>query len=340
MFQDVILYLARTNEKGRTRYSIRQSYHDGDCYRSRQLVDLGFDPRRYIIYPSSRSYYYDLDLIDALAEAGMEVGQDELDTIFFDFLDPEIQRVITGFDRNWQQGKKPGLEPKVQGGFTIHIFDKRRHHFLRFGDMNQQSLAGMPEKYFAHLAAKSRDELEQHFMAQEMLLPAKQKMAYVFTIFDLKQFFTSPRARVDPSSVNQQRLDRFFMDRLCGLNEDHVFWSGMPAWQGLHPYLIRYAITFFDTSSMPSRRPAWIDEMEDFINSHRRYTPPRKVQMKMDEAARLFSVPWKELRKMSRKELSRRYRKLALKHHPDQGGDEGIFRRLTEVYKALLRRKR
>lgn len=333
------MYLARTIENGRTRYSIRHSYLDGKCYRSRQLVDLGFEPWNYIVYPGSRSYYYDLDLMDALAQAGMEVGQDDLDLIFFEFLDPEIQRIITGFDRNWRKSRCPGLEQKPRGDFTIHLFDKRRHHFLRFGDMNQQSLAGMPEKYFINLAAKSRDELEQYFIAQEMLLPSRQKMAYVFTIFDLKQFFTSPQARIDPSSVNQEGLDDFFIDRLCALNVDKQFWAGMQAWQGLHPYLVRYAITFFDTSSMPRRRPAWMDEMEDFINSHRRYTPPRKVRVKMDEAARLFSVSWKELAGMSRKELSRRYRKLALEHHPDRGGNVKVFRRLTEIYHALLRRK-
>ncbi len=333
------MYLARTIEKGRTRYSIRHSFHDGKCYRSRQLVDLGFDPSKYIVYPSSRSYYYDMELIDELSEAGMEVDQSELDVIFFEFLDPEIQRVIFGFDRNWQKSGSLSLEQKPNGNFRIHIFDKKRHHFLRFGDMNQQSLARMPEKYFVHLAAKSRDELEQYFIGQERMLPARQQMAYVFTIFGLQELFTSPRGRIDPLSVDQEQLDLFFVDKLCALNSEPGFWAGMQAWDGLHPYLVRYAITFFDTASIPRRRPAWAEELEDFINNHRSYRPPPKVKAKMDEAARLFAISWKELTRMSRRELVRRYRKLALKHHPDQGGREDTFRRLTEIYQALLKRK-
>ena len=122
------MYLARTTRERPTRFSIRETYQDGGVLKSRQLFDLGTDPSRFIVYPGGRGYYFDEIVEDALREQGLEPSQDDLDRIFWEFLDPEIQRVIHGFE---QQTKK--TEPESHTAKQkYHLFDMRRIHFLRF----------------------------------------------------------------------------------------------------------------------------------------------------------------------------------------------------------------
>jgi len=40
---------------------------------------------------------------------------------------------------------------------------------------------------------------------------------------------------------------------------------------------------------------------------------------------------------MDRRAFNRLYRRLALKHHPDRGGREAAFVRLTRIYEMLRR---
>ena len=86
-------------------------------------------------------------------------------------------------------------------------------------------------------------------------------------------------------------------------------------------------------------KPAWMAYIEEFINAHRIHKPPAKVRAGMERAARMFGKSWKELKIMDRTDLTRLYRRLALKHHPDQGGDSNTFLQLTQIYQLLLRQK-
>lgn len=80
--------------------------------------------------------------------------------------------------------------------------------------------------------------------------------------------------------------------------------------------------------------------LHDFINRHRTYQPPKKVRLNMQEASRLFDTSWQELKKMDVKTFTRLYRKQALKLHPDQGGSQETFIKLTRHYEKLLKKKR
>ncbi len=325
------MYLARQTIKDKTHYFIRQSYDHHGCLKSRNLFDLGTDPARFIIYPGGNSYYYDLSVEEALAQKGMEVDQTSLDSIFFDFLNPDIQRVITGFDRGYnrtnQQINDLGRYPPV------HLFDKRRFHFLRFGRSSQLQIHRVSEKIFRPLLNKSRDEIEQYFLKAEGILKPNEKATYVEVIFELNRF--QPQSNAGHSLLAQK--DAFFMDQLCTLDNSERFWAGMPHSQGLHDYLVKYVILYFDHK--PFQGSPWYEYIQDFINRHRIYQPPKKIQIKIEEAEQLFGISWKQLKAIPPSTLTRKYRQLALKHHPDQGGDPDIFRRLTQYYRNLLKKR-
>ena len=324
------MYLAKEKIKGRNHYSIRQSYRNGDRYQYRELFSLGEDPARYIHYPGGNAYYYDPDMIDTLERFGLE-DQDDLDDLFWDFLDSRIRRVIDAFDKKHR--RKGHREQPKQYSPPVHLFDKRRFHYLRYGHSAQRYITSVPEKYFRPLQNKSRDEIEQYFLKEERKLTYRETAPYVAVIFNLLAF--RPDSQQDqPIGV---QMDRFFMTRLCRLNSDRHVWAGSPGIEGLQPHLIRYAVMYFDFE-LPSpfiERSAF----EDFMNRHRRYSPPQKVRENMQEAVRLFGISWRELKQMDAAALSRLFRKLAMKHHPDKGGDPTLFRKLARHYASLKKQK-
>lgn len=327
------MYLARERIQNQNRYVIRQSIQSGGLLTSRDLFDLGTDPTRFIIYPGGNSYYYDTDIIDALAEKGVDVDQTALDPIFFEFLHPEIKRIIKGFDRSSKKTSLRRKSPTPSAAPPLHLFDKRRYHFLRFGARLRQHIHRQPDSLFRPLLNKSRDEVEQYFLKEEQILRPHEIASYVATIFQLKQFAFNPSS----NQTAQVQLDRFFMDHLCALDCDKRFWAGTPETQHLHHHLIKYAIMYFDFNlTQVSWQQRYIN---DFIRDHRIHRPLPKIQVKIEEAETLFGLSWKALKKLDRTALTRKYRRLALKHHPDQGGDPDRFNRITQIYKTLLGKK-
>lgn len=332
-YDSVIMYLARIRKKDQTHYYIRDTYHDGPYLKSRDVFDLGTDPSKHIIYLGAHGYYYDEAIEEALAQFELHPDQDELDHIFWDFLDPEIKRVIKGFHRSFDNSKtdSPETYPRV------HIFDKRRIHYLRFAQMDQRSLSKMPPKLFHVLHGKSRDEIEQYFLVQERILQPNELRIYVYTIFDLQQFFSEVIAAQRPQDLNQTKMDEFFIDAVCRLNDDKNFWAGMEMSDRLQDYLVKYVIMCFD-NEFP-RPSLFRDYLHGFMNRHRTYLPPKKVRVNMEEAARLFETSWEKLKRMDLKCFNRLYRKMALRHHPDKGGDPETFVKLTKYYQGLLQKK-
>jgi hypothetical protein len=324
-----VMYLARQRKGNVTHYAIRESYLDGQYWKSRHLCDLGTDPSRHIHYPGGNGYYYAPEILEALSDKGLDIDQSSLDMIFFEFISPHIRRVIKGFDRSRRKAH-PQEAPAGSSQVTFHLFDKRRFYFLRFGPRHRQNIHRVPDKIFRPLQCKSRDELEQYFLCSESALRPQEKSIYVATIFELNHFVPDRSA----GEATALQLDGYFLDRLCRLAIDHKFWQGGPASEGLGEYLVRYAVMYFDYEYPP--RPAAAAFVQDFIRRHRVYRPPKSVRTNIHAAEKLFELSWEELKRLPRRSLSRRYRRLSLKHHPDHGGDPAQFNRLTQIYRHLL----
>ncbi|MGA6924940.1 MAG: hypothetical protein WBY88_04605 [Desulfosarcina sp.] len=328
------MYLARyPDEKRRVRFMIRQSYADGKVYRSRDVFDLGDDPSRFIVYPGGNAFYIDEAVEDAVADQGIPVSQDELESVFRPFLAPHILRVIDGFDRRRHCGSSVN-EPGSSD--VIHRFDRYRRQFLKLGRVVHREPKSLGRLY-GSLQNKSRDEIEWTFITEERHLRADELAHYTYQIFDLQHYFSERFARSHPEGLDQARMDRYFVRSLCRLDQDKRFWNGSDKEVGLHRHLIRYAVMYFDNQFFA--RDPLRDFAREFMNRHRIHRPVEPVPVNLDEAAKWFGVATDTLKRMDRRTLTRRYRRLALRHHPDMGGDQATFVKLTVAYRQLLKRK-
>lgn len=326
---------------GRIRYFIRESYRQAEYFLSRDLFDLGPDPTRYIIYPGGNAFYIDEVIEDRLADLGIDVVPDALEDIFWRFVRPEIRRVLEPFRRRQdrhrasRRKKKPVDELET----SLHIFDKRRVHFLKFGLTDQRYIERMPQKLFRTLFNKSRDEIEQGFMDMEAALAPREYKTYTYTIFNLQQFFYESYAKNHPEMLSQEKVDAHFVEQVCRLNSDRMFWAGMKTGDRLHGYLVRYVLMYFDYDYVPGSFME--DYLRQFINSRRDYRPPFKsAALTLKHASAMFGETKEALKKMTRRELVRLYRRKAQKLHPDKGGDHKEFVGLTEAYHELMKMKR
>ena len=156
------MYLARHRVKGKTNYTIRESYENDVGLCSRDLFELGSDPSKHIVYPGGNAFYVDEAVEEQLLAAGLQSDPQAIEDIFWPFVDPEIKRIIEPFrNRSKKRSKKEPLDPdretKIKAG--VHVFDKRRLHFLRFGQMDQGYIGRMPAAILKRVAGKSRDEI-------------------------------------------------------------------------------------------------------------------------------------------------------------------------------------
>ena len=336
------MYLAKHRIKGRYRYFIRESFAGENGLRSRDLFDLGTDPSKYIIYPDDNAFYIDSVVEEKLEDQGVQPDWEELENIFWPFLDPAIKRVIEPLRQRFYGRKKTAkLDPaqEAQVHAQTHIFDKRRMHYLRYGHMDQGHIGRMPAKLLKRLLGKSRDELEQYFMVQEQILQPTELKDYVYVSFDLQRFFKELVAKITPMALDQKKVDEHFIEEICRLNQNPVFWNGHQSPQELHEYLVRYVIMFFDSDYGHST--ILDDHVRDFMNRHRSYRPPPpKSTVSVEEASTIFEVNKEILKTITIRELTRLYRRQAQKAHPDKGGDHEKFIKLAEAYQTLLRKIR
>ncbi len=337
------MYLARRWFKGKPHYSIRESYQDtvSQLILSRDLFDLGENPASYIIYPGGNTFYIDDSIEEHLTAKGFDFQHEEIEELFWPFVKPAIREKLEPFisrSRHHKKSKKKGGRAKNALG-PVHLFDKRRMYYLRCGVLDQCRIHRLQDNLFEPLSGKSRDEIEQYFMQMESMLGEHEVKEYVYVIFDLQRFFYEKATRFHPQSLDLDKLDEFFLQEICLLQKDSTFWAGMETTESLHEYLARYAIMFFDYYFGHS---SFMDDYwREFISSKRFYKPPpAKSKVSMDEASELFGRAKDELAKMSKRALTRLYRQKAKKLHPDVGGEQEIFVKLTEAYNRLLQGKK
>jgi len=333
------MYLARKTIKGDLHYFIRETYHDGRHLLSRDLLDLGTDPTQFIVYPGGNAFYIDEVVEERIRSLGAEPGPDDLDDIFWSFLKPEIRRALEFYRSRRSTGQSAGTrKDKTEKAGRVHLFDKRRIHYLRYGQIDQGYIGRVSLKLFQVLFDKSRDEIEQYFIEIESVLGADELKTYVYVIFDLQRFFTEMIAKIMPGGLNQKKVDEHFLKEICKLDGDSSFWAGMKTEGRLHEYLARYVIMFFDAEYVKS---PFLDEyINNFMSSRRhRRVYPQSRRVNLDEASTIFGETKEILKKINRSDLARLYRKKAQKLHPDKGGDHDKFVELTAAYHDLMKRK-
>ena len=232
-------------------------------------MDLGAAPQSYIVYPGGNAFYIDERVEEKLASAGVSYRYEELEELFWPFVDPAIRVLLEPFMSRGQakpKAKRPGSDALSR----IHPFDKRRLYYLRCGQMDQCDLNFINDKLYTRLLAKSRDELEQYFLEMERILRPDELKRYVFVILELaRQFPDSRLFRIMPEALDEERLDQAFMQEFCKLHGDKKFWQGLHDPVEAQAYLSRYVVMFFDYHFAAGAADE--EFLRNFINSRRRY---------------------------------------------------------------------
>ena len=302
-------------------------------------MELGPDPGRHIIYPGGNAYYIDEEVVSELERMGVTNISDQLEDIFWPFMDPHIKRVIESFSRKGRANRKPINSEIHASQEEVHLFDKRRIHYLRCGRMEQGNIGRLSPKMTNVIRNKSRDEIEQYFMDSEKILRPHELKQYLFVIFNLHRYFDTLYAKTMPQALDEAELDACFLNDVCRLNGDAKFWRGIDKDQNLHEYMTRYVIMFFDSEF--GETTILNDYVKNFMRGRRRFRFPSQVKtVRFSEISARLGITKDALRKMSRRELTIHYRRMALRLHPDKGGDHEKFIRVTEAYKEMLKRKK
>ncbi|SFM39617.1 hypothetical protein [Thermodesulforhabdus norvegica] len=338
------MYMKKISFCGSIRYVIRDSYWNGSCWTHRDLFDLGADPTRFIHYVGGNGFYFDEVIEDRLSELGIKYTTEELEEVFFPFLAPHIRRIIRMFGSNEPEHIKKwhdlSQEELARHHEDLHPFDKRRVHFLRCGRIDMGNLDCRPFKHFNILLEKSRDERETLIEAMEARLKPREIRTYVYAAFNLQDYFRGSLMRNHPAALDPEKVEEVFLDALCRLNADPFFFRGVPDHDPkfLHPYLRRYVIYFFDYEF--GRSPGWEDFIRSIFSSQewRAYQRLRsRKTTPLPEACKLLGIDDGKLNSMSVKDVTRIYRQLAKKAHPDAGGDHETFIAITQAYESIMR---
>jgi hypothetical protein len=334
------MYLARIRQGREVRYFLRQSFFDRQqgCYLFRQVYDLGTRPGDFIDRGNAGLTFFHRDLEEAVARAGAgKMAVVLLEELLWEFFTRDEQDQL---DRmHWRRPfrRQPfTLEAEERLQREIHLFDRRRLYFLRYGAVDQRHIHRLHKKLCLPLLGQCRDEREFSFAEQEKVLRPAEYRIYVFAIFDLQRFFSESYAPYLPEALDQTLMADRLVEEICRLNRDDHFWAGMAQEDWLHPHLRRYLVMFFDYGY--GHRPFIQDFAREFMDRHRTFRwPEREGPSEADKSA-VFGSTMAELRRLPKRELTRLFRKRAKELHPDSGGNHEQFILLSATYEELKRR--
>lgn len=334
------MYLAIIGEGEEQRYIIRKSYfhQERDCYCYRSIFDLGSDPSRYIEQYSENVFCFNESLEEGIARGYDGDPTPVLEELLWDFLPVEEKQRIMMFRRHRNTRITPlTAKEKEEINHHIHLFDRRRIYYIRYGAVDQGRIFRLDDKIYRPLLFKCRDEKEYYFKEQERVLEPVEFKTYIYAIFNLQQSFSEIYASFMPEALDQEKVEDSFIRELCGLNGDRSFWSGEKIDYFLHKHLYRYIIRFFDLDFQS--RSFDTDFVHSFHNAHRKFRwPERKSVVTEEEVDALFGEKIEVLKKMQKEELVRLFRKKAKEYHPDRGGDHERFIKLSNIYDVLRKR--
>lgn len=332
------MYLAKLQHGQQTTYQIRQSFATRkNRFQFRVLYDLGEQPDQFIDLFDDHIVLFDSRLLAAVSPYIEGDSDLELTRLLHNFLPPEVKRRQQLFPRRtkFPAGPLTGDDRSAIAS-QVHLFDRRRLYYLRYGAVDQSRLSRLHEKCCRPLLGQSRDEREYYFLAEEMALKPGNYLQYIHAIFNIQQYFHQSFAAWLPEALARDEMEDYFLKELCRLHNDPTFWQSSPPGYPLHHHLTRYLIMFFDFN--PANRSFGRDFVRSFMSGRRSFRWPEKGRKRgPEQVSRIFATPYDILKKMSRQDLNRLYRKKAMELHPDKGGDHDHFIELTETYKQLLK---
>ncbi|MCU0587484.1 MAG: J domain-containing protein [Syntrophobacteraceae bacterium] len=336
------LYVRCIRQADGVRYVLRESIQVDGSWTSRDLLDLGSDPGDVIEYPGGRGYYFKSEVEDALENGGVVYTAEELERAFLPFLRGDIRRIVEMFahrqpSARGSQGRRVTDDELAELHLGLHGFDKRRLHFLKFGRIDCGDLDARPWKFLRVLLKRSRDEVEHIIEGMESQLRPHELRNYLYTAFHLESYFRGHLLKDHPIALDPEKLDACFLEEVCRLNSDREFFAGVGNRDSgtLHPFLRKYVTLFFDHDFVAQRiDPSFYREFMNRRRAHGRVLAVRAA-MPLENALLLLRIAEEEFRCMTRTQLTRRYRKIAKRVHPDGGGEHEEFIQITEAYEVL-----
>jgi len=331
------MYLAKIKTGSLVNYEIRKSYYDAvtGLYRYRKVFELGAEPAKFIHNFSHHTVYFDEDLEKAVAIESEADPTIILEELLFEYLPFEERERINTFSRKgYAKLSKLSDEELGEVDKYIHLFDRRRLYYIRYGAVDQSRIYRVNDKLYRPLLYKSRDEKEFYYKNLELSLSPVEFKKYVFVIFNLQRSFSESFSSFMPEALEQGKIDEAFEEEVCRLNRDDRFWQ-----DGIHSHFLRdhlydYVIRFFDYDY--EERSFAYDFFRSFRAGHRNFKwPKRESQLSEQEIVKIFDEKMSDLKKLSGEDLSRLFRRKAKEFHPDSGGEAEKFIQLLEAYEEL-----
>ena len=335
------MYIAKLPKGSTSYYQIRTSFKkDHGTYRHKILFELGEDPADYFSIEYDHVVIFSEELLAPLTTYLGKDPEPYLESLLFTFFPKNVQERLQNF-KGRTADYKGRLTKEEQQAITkeVHIFDRRRLYYLRYGAVDQSRLTKLHEKCCRPLLQQSRDEREYYFSAEEKVLEPGSYYQYIYAIFNLQKHFTQSFAPWLPEALAKKEIADQLIETICALQSDPSFWQQETPDRFLHRHLARYLWMFFDfTPHTPSYQREFV---RAFMGSHRSFSWPKtKGEASPEQIEEIFGIPKSELEVMPQKDLTRLYRQKALELHPDKGGDAEEFIILTEIYTTFSERKK